>query len=46
MVYRSLLEIVCWDRQVLRKMKWDIIDVHMENFNHRISELEEASLEI
>lgn len=27
-------------RQILRKMKWDIIDVHAEKFNHRILKLE------
>lgn len=27
-------------------MKWDIVDTHAENFNHRVSELEEALIEI
>lgn len=45
-VDRSLLESMFWDRQVLWKMKWDIIDTHVENFNHRVSELEEALIEI
>lgn len=43
---RSLLEIMFWDRQVLWKMNWDIVDTHAENFNHRVSELEEALIEI
>ena len=32
-------------RQILRKMKWGIIDVHAEKFNHRILKLEETVTE-
>lgn len=32
-VHRSLLKIVFWDRQVLRKMKLGIVYVHMKNFS-------------